>query len=103
MPLVNSPKVTISELTNEGGVRTLETPGVDKELARKEFLESPIYKNNLVSNDGKTTAIKVIFMEDGKYKTLLKRRNGLREKAVESELTREEAKELEAAIQEFNA
>ena len=103
VPLVNSPKVTISELTNEGGVRTLETPGVDKELARKEFLESPIYKNNLVSNDGKTTAIKVIFREDVKYKTLLKRRNNLREKAVESELTREEAKELEAAIQEFNA
>ena len=84
-------------------VRTLETQGVDKELARKEFLESPIYQNNLVSKDGKTTAIQVIFKEDVKYKNLLERRNRLREKSAESGFTREEAKELATAIQEFNA
>ncbi|MEC9005416.1 MAG: MMPL family transporter, partial [Nitrospirota bacterium] len=103
VPLVNSPKVTISELTDEGGVRTLETLGIDKELARKEFLESPIYQNNLVSRDGRTTSIQVIFKEDVKYKRLLKQRNHLREKSAESELTREEAKEFESTIQEFNA
>ncbi len=102
VPLVNSPQVTISELTDEGGVRTLETPGMDIELARKEFLESPIYQNNLVSRDGKTTAIQVIFHEDVKYKTLLNNRNQLREKAAAGRLTKEEAEELEVAVQEFN-
>ena len=102
VPLVNSPKVTFSELT-EKGVRTLETTGIDKELARKEFLKSPIYRNNLVSADGKTTAIQVIFEDDKTYKTLLKRRNTLREKAAESKLTAEESQQLASAIEEFNA
>ncbi|MDT7040953.1 efflux RND transporter permease subunit [Candidatus Nitronereus thalassa] len=103
VPLVNSPKVTIAELTDEGGVRTLESPGVDVALARKEFLESPIYQNNLVSLDGKTTAIQVIFKEDLKYSSLLKRRNQLREQAAAGELSAEESGALESAIQEFNA
>jgi hypothetical protein len=45
--LLNSPLVKVSEL--EGGIRTLETPGMDMELARKEFLESPIYRKLLMS------------------------------------------------------
>ena len=103
VPLVKSPKVALSELTDDGGVRTLETPGVDIELARKEFLESPIYKNHLVSLDGKTTAIQVIFEEDETYTSLLRKRNRLREKAELSELTAEERVQLESAIREFKA
>jgi len=103
VPLVNSPKVTISELTDANGVRTLETPGVDKDLARKEFLESPIYRNNLVSPDGKTTAIQVIFQEDETYHSLLQERNRLREKARESKLSPQESAQLQSAIEAFNA
>jgi predicted RND superfamily exporter protein len=103
VPLVNSPKVTLSELTEEGGVRTLETPGMDIDLARKEFLESPIYQNNLVSLDGKTTVIQVIFQEDTTYKALLQKRNRLREKSEASEFTAEEAEQLESVTLEFNA
>lgn len=102
VPLVNSPKVTISEITEEGGVRTLETTGVDIELARKEFLESPIYQNNLVSLDGNTTAIQVIFNQDLKYTSLLAHRNQLREKDAAGDLTEKETQELKSAIQEFN-
>lgn len=102
-PLVNSPAMTLAELTDESGIRTLETPGMDIELARKEFLESPIYQNNLVSLDGKTTAIQVIFQEDKVYKALLQKRNRLREKSEASELTAEEAGQLESVIQEFKA
>ena len=102
-PLVNSPAMTLAELTDENGIRTLETPGMDIELARKEFLESPIYQNNLVSLDGKTTAIQVTFQEDKVYKALLQKRNRLREKSEASELTAEEAGQLESVIQEFKA
>ena len=41
VPLVNSPQVSLAELRDGDGIRTLETPGIDRELARKEFLESP--------------------------------------------------------------
>ena len=101
VPLVNSPPLTIAELTDEDDVRTLETPGVDQELARKEFSESPLYSNHLVSPDGKTTAIQVIFKENIPYQALLKQRTLLQEKAAHSTLTTHEAMQLESVIQDF--
>ncbi len=101
VPLVNSPNVSISELSREGGVRTFQTPGLDRELARKEFLESPIYQNHLVSPDGRTTAIQVIFKKDATYARLLKTRNRLREKQAASGLTPAEDVALQAAVRAF--
>ena len=92
VPLLNSPLVKISEL--EKGIRTLETPGLDIELARKEFHESPIYRKLLMSLDGKTTVILVNYKRDEKYFNLLERRNDLRGKRLASGLTAEERKEL---------
>ncbi len=101
VPLLNSPQLSIAELTDAEEVRTLETPGVDKELARKEFLESPIYKNNLVSPNGHTTALLVNFTRDEKYLSLLTTRNTLREKKVAAGLTTEESRQLKKTAQEF--
>ncbi len=102
VPLLNSPKVAISELTDAAEVRTLETRGVHKELARKEFQESPIYKNNFVSLDGRTTAIFVKFERDEKYFALLKERNNLREKNAVSGLTSGERDRLIQVSKEFD-
>ncbi len=102
VPLVNSPKVSLLELKDGDGIRTLETPGTDRELARKEFLESPVYQNNLISPDGRTTALQVIFKEDETYTALLNKRNRLREKEAESGLSSEEAATLESAEQTFH-
>ncbi len=102
VPLLNSPKVSISELADAEQVRTLETPGVDKELARKEFQESPIYRNNLVSPNGQTTAILVNFKRDKKFFSLLKTRNTLREKEDTTGLTKEEIDELSRVAKEFS-
>ena len=103
VPLLNSPKVSISELKDAETINTLETPGVDKELARKEFQESPIYRNNLVSLDGRTTALQVNFKRDEKYITLLQTRNTLREKKASAiGLTENESQELRKVTQEFN-
>ena len=101
VPLLNSPQLSIAELTDSEEVRTLETPGVDKELARKEFLESPIYKNNLVSPNGRTTALLVNFTSDKKYASLLTTRNTLREKDVSVGLTTEESRQLKKTAKEF--
>ena len=101
VPLLNSPKVSISELTDDAEVRTLETPGIDKDLARKEFLESPIYQNNLFSPNGHTTALLVNFKRDEKYFSLLTTRNTLREKEVSAGLTTEESHQLRNATKEF--
>lgn len=88
VPLLNSPRVEISKLATD--IRTLETPGVDREMARREFLESPIYKNLLMSPDGKTTIIRVNFKRDEKYFELLYQRNDIREKKKNTGLSTDE-------------
>ena len=99
VPLVNSPKVELSQLSTD--VKTLQAPGVDKELARREFLESPIYSNRLVSPDGRTTALQVTFKRDEKYYSLVKARDDLREKELTTGLTAEESEQLRKTSRAF--
>lgn len=100
VPLLNSPKVSISKLSSD--IRTLESPGIDKELVRKEFAESPIYKNLLMSKDGNTTVLQIVFKRDQKYYDLLYKRNDLRKKAKANNLTEEELKEFKKVVSEFS-
>jgi len=81
VPLLYSPKIKISKLED---AHTLETPGVDKKMALKEFTESPIYRKLLASIDGKTTAVLVKYKRDEKYSSLLEKRTELREKKSRS-------------------
>ena len=99
VPLLNSPRVEISKLATD--IRTLETLGVDRELARKEFRESPIYKNLLMSSDGKTTIIRVNFKRDQKYFDLLNKRNELRAKIKTNDFTSNDEVLFNKAQEEF--
>jgi len=78
VPLLESPRIKISDLENNK--RTLDTPGLDKNLAQKEFTSSPIYKKLLASPDGKTTSLLVFYKRDEKYYSLMETRDNLREK-----------------------
>jgi len=99
VPLLNSPRVEIGKLATD--VRTLETPGVDREMARREFLESPIYRSLLLSADGKTTIIRVNFKRDQKYFDLLYKRNNLREKIYKAGFTPEDQALFSKVQKEF--
>ena len=99
VPLLNSPRVEIGKLATD--IRTLETLGVDRELARKEFRESPIYKNLLMSSDGKTTIIRVNFKRDQKYFDLLNKRNELREETKTKDFTSNDEVLFSKAQEEF--
>ena len=99
VPLLNSPRVEISKLATD--IRTLGTPGVDRELARKELLKSPIYKNLLLSPDGEVTIIRINFKRDEKYFSLMHRRNELRDKKKQFGLNQEEGALFAKARQEF--
>ena len=99
VPLLNSPRVEIGKLATD--IRTLETLGVDRELARKEFRESPIYKNLLMSSDGKTTIIRVNFKRDQKYFDLLYKRNELRAKIKNKGFTSNDEVLFNKAQEEF--
>ena len=99
VPLLNSPRVEIGKLATD--IRTLETPGVNRELALEEFLKSPIYKNLLMSPDGKTTIIRVNFKRDQKYFDLLNKRNELRAKIKTKDFTSNDEVLFNKAQEEF--
>lgn len=92
VPLLESPPRPITELVRD--VPTLESPAVDRELARREFQDSPIYRNLLVSPDLRTTALQVILPDDTLFKELLERRNQLRQRAETTKLSAAERAEL---------
>lgn len=100
VPLIDSPRVTLSEV--QRGVRTLSDPDTDPQLAREEFLTSPLYSDLLLSADGRTTAVLVTLKADERYRELLERRNDLREKRLNDELTAEERTELARVTEEFD-
>ncbi|MEO1962470.1 MAG: MMPL family transporter [Cycloclasticus sp.] len=101
VPLIKSPPVTLLELSQ--GVITLESPDVDRELAKKEFLSSPLYRNLLVSADGTTTAMQINFKKDETGRRLLDQRNVLRAKQLEGELSLGDAQLLQKTSNELDA
>ena len=56
-------------------LQTLQSPTIDRKLARVELQNSPLYRNLLVSPDLKTTAIQVNFWTDAVYTNLIARRD----------------------------
>jgi len=75
VPLLQSPVMPIKELVKD--IRTLQSNKTDIKLAKKEFLNSPLYKENLVSADFKTTAILLNLKEDITLKKLSEIKNDL--------------------------
>ena len=64
-PLLFSPKRSMSELADN--LKTIEEEGVDLNLAKQEFQDSPLYTELLVSKDGETTALQLNLIESEEY------------------------------------
>lgn len=93
VPLTQSPPVTLAELASSP--QTLLDPRTDRELAKKEFLESELFKDLLVSEDLSTTAIAISVEADQELNQLLTRRNELRELRASNSATQEQLVALE--------
>jgi len=100
VPLLESPLVTLEEVSSGEGIRTLRMPDTDRELVKRELSTSPIYKNLLTSPDGKTTALQVNIKRDAHYHSLLAAREVLREKKAQG-LSAEQELQLERAEQAY--
>ena len=99
VPLLQSPIRPISDLV--AGVDSMETKEFDKSLVKNEFLTSPLYKDALVSEDFKTTALILNIKNDAKYFELLEKRNILLAKEKDKSISKEENIELKKIISEF--
>lgn len=99
VPLLYSPKRSLREITEEP--RTLQTPGVDREQAKEEFLTSPIYRDLILGPDGQTTALQLNIAVDERYIELVQARDALRDKRREEGLSSEEQQTLREISAEF--
>ncbi|RXJ80104.1 RND family transporter [Arcobacter sp. F2176] len=99
VPMLESPVREIKDLVDK--VNLLEDKDVDKKLAKKEFLTSPLYKNALVSSDFKTTSVVINLIRDDEYFDFLDKRNALIKKQRDGTITNPEAIELESVKNEF--
>ncbi len=100
VPLVASPRVKLREIAT--GVRYLENLETDRGLARAELLESPLYRDLIISADGRTTALRVDMRADEKYLSLREARDELREKQAAQELSPDETSDLAALTSELD-
>ena len=101
VPLLYSPKLTMNDLGSP--LKTLRNDTVDKVLAEKELLESPIYSQLLTSKDMDTTAIQVNLTRDVTYVELMDRRDSLRQQQQLMPLSVDQQAKLLDAEAEFKA
>ncbi len=101
VPLLESPPKPVKELLEN--IPTLESPGIERELAKQEFLRSPVYQDNLVSSDFKTTALIVNLHDDHVNRELRERRDELRRKEKAGILSGREELEYERVEAEYKA
>ena len=101
VPLLLSPVRGLKDLLND--IKKLEDNKSDKALVKKEFLSSPLYKNNLVSSDFKTTSILINLKKDEQYFFLLEQRNVLKAKQYKQDLSSNEKEKLKKLNLSFKA
>jgi hypothetical protein len=99
-PLLNISDVPFSEMIKD--IPSLEKSGVDRGKAKDELLNSPIYRELIVSADGRTTALLLGLVEEQQYDSLLQSRNELRAKQRNTGLSVEETQTLERISTEFD-
>ncbi len=101
VPLLYSPKQSLREIASNP--RTLLSEGVDRQLAKQEFLTSPIYRELILSPEGQTTALQLNMAVDYRYLDLVGERDALRAKDREGELRPGEKAQLQKVSEEFLA
>lgn len=94
VPLLESPPLSLSDVTSGTGLPTLSDPAVDRGLALTELTTSPIYSELLASQDGRMTAVQVNLEPFEAYDRAISRRESLRLLAESSALSQAQQQEL---------
>jgi predicted RND superfamily exporter protein len=99
IPLLESPPVPLKELASN--IQTLQSPTVDRKLARVELQNSPLYRNLLVSPDLKITALQINFWTNEIYANLIARRDRILTKQTDGRLMSAEIAEFKQITTEL--
>ena len=97
VPLVESPRKSLSDVLGDDPLPTLSDPATDRALAIEELKNSVIYSELLSSKDGTLSAVQVNLEPFTAYDHALKIREDLRAVQVERSLTEVELAQLKEA------
>ncbi len=97
--LLESPPVSYKDIS--GNIPNLESPTIDKKLARIELRDSHFYRDLLVSRDMGTTALIVNLKTDPVYAKLLAERNKYLDKKALGSLSPTDAAQLKAVVKKM--
>ena len=97
-PLLRSPPIPLTELAN--GYRTLNSPDVDRELALDELSTSPLFRELLISPDGRTTAMRIDMVDETELQRVTFAREELRQQRPLDAAGRAELQALNDAYRE---
>ena len=82
--------------------KTLSSENVDLDRGLKEILDSPIYKDFVISRDGETSGILVYIKSDEKMSNLIKTKNIYLNKKDSNQLTEQEKDEYNLFIRDYD-
>ena len=101
VPLLESPPVSYKDISEN--IPNLESPAIDKKLARIELRDSAFYRDMLVSRDMKTTALIVNLKTDPVYSKLIAERNEYMDKKAEGSLSQTDAAQLKTVVNKMRS
>ncbi len=81
--------------------KTLSYPEIDRERGFEEIRNSPIYKNYVISEDGKTSGIVVYLKKDERLAEYIKVKEKYFNQSLETGLSREEKKNYKSFLVEY--
>jgi len=100
-PIFFQPRVGLSEITDN--LKDLTFEDINLELAKDEIINNPIYKELIISKDGKTTAMQVVLRGNDEYDRLIKQRYSTLEDLNSKEpLTNKNRLELQDELNSIN-
>ena len=100
VPLLNSTDDTLSEKLKN--FSTLKSDGIDRERGFKEILNSPVFKNFVISEDGKTSGIIVYIKKDENLKNILNPKELEKYKDIRKKKNHENIKEIRKVIEDYS-
>lgn len=104
VPLLNHPDISLTSITEN--LQYLSDEDIDVEAAKQELLENPLYRDMLISLDGKVAAIQVVMKSNAAHQAALDEREILRTKKFSNTINAQESarlNELDTQIKGFNA
>ena len=100
VPLLNSTDETLSDKLKN--FSTLKSEGINKQKGFLEILNSPVFKNFVISEDGKTSGIIVYIKQDKKIKNIKTKKSLEKYKDLRKKQNTENIKEIRNVIKEYN-